>query len=141
MSATETTERPSSGGAWAAGAIFTAAVLLMLAGGWQILQGLSAIFNDKVFVVGVSYVWEFDLTAWGWIHLLLGIILVVVGIFLLRGAGWAAITGIVVAGISALANFMWLPYEPVWAALIIALDVLIIWALASHRHAVRRVGQ
>lgn len=122
--------------AWAAGSIFTAGVLLILAGGWQILAGISAILKDQVFVVGVNYVWKLDLTTWGWIHVLIGVGLVVVAIFLLRGAEWAAIVGIALASLSALANFMWLPYQPVWAILVIALDVLVIWALATRPQSV-----
>mgnify|MGYP000373116501 CR=1 FL=1 len=122
--------------AWAAGSIFTAGVLLLLAGGWQVLAGISAILKDTVFVVGVNYVWKLDLTAWGWIHLLIGVCLIVVAIFILRGAEWAAIVGIALACLSALANFMWLPYQPFWAILIIALDVLIIWALATRPKAI-----
>ena len=56
---------------------------------------------------------------------------------ILRGAEWAAIVGIALACLSALANFMWLPYQPVWAILIIALDVLIIWALATRPKAIQ----
>jgi len=59
--------------------------------------------------------------------------LVAIGICLLRGQGWALIAGIVLAAISALINFTWLPYSPFWAILLIAIDLLIIWALASAR--------
>ena len=77
--------------------------------------------------------YTFDLTTWGWIHLLVGLALVAIGICLLLGQRWALIAGIVVAAISALINFTWLPYSPFWAILVIAVDVLIIWALASAR--------
>jgi hypothetical protein len=118
---------------WAAGAIFFAGVLLLLAGAAQAAIGLVALFNDTFYVVGQKWVFQFDITTWGWIHLGLGALLIVVGIFVLRGALWSSIVGIIIAGLSALANFIWLPYFPVWAILVIALDVLIIWALASHR--------
>ena len=80
-----------------------------------------------------NYIYTFDLTAWGWIHLLIGLALVAIGICLLLGQGWAQVAGIVVAAISALINFTWLPYSPLWAILVIAVDLLIIWALASAR--------
>lgn len=121
---------------WAAGAIFTAGVLLLLVGVWQAAAGISAILKDAVYVVGIEYVWRLDVTTWGWIHLALGALLVVVGVFVLKGAAWAAWTGIVLAGLSAVANFMFLPYQPLWSGLIIALDVLIIWALATRREAI-----
>lgn len=123
---------------FAAGAIFTAGVLLLLAGLWQAFLGLVALFKDTntLIVVGQKWVFSLDVVAWGWIHLLIGAALFVVGIFVLRGALWAGIIGIGIAGLSALANFLWLPYYPIWAVLIITLDVIIIWALAAHRKSI-----
>ena len=121
---------------WAASAIFVAGVLLLLGGAWQALLGISAILKDPVYVIGINYVWKLDVTTWGWIHMLLGALLIVVGIFVLKGAAWAAWAGIVAAGLSAIGNFMFLPYQPLWAILIIALDVLIIWARATRREAI-----
>ena len=121
---------------WAASAIFTAGVLLLLGGAWQVLLGISAILKDPVYVIGVNYVWALDVTTWGWIHVLLGVLLVVVGIFVLKGAAWASWAGIAAAALSAVANFMFLPYQPIWAILVIALDVLIIWALATRRESI-----
>jgi hypothetical protein len=118
---------------WAAGSIFLAGVLMLLAGAFQALAGISAILKDEVFVIGIQYVWKLDLTTWGWIHLLIGAGLIAVGVFVLKGAGWAAWAAITLAIFSAVANFMYLPYQPLWAVLVIALDVLIIWALATRR--------
>jgi len=120
---------------FAAGAVFSAGVLLLLAGLWQGFLGLVALFkdNDTLIVVGQKWIFSFDVTAWGWIHLLIGAALFIVGVFVLRGALWAGVVGIGIAGLSALANFLWLPYYPIWAILIITLDVIIIWALAAHR--------
>ena len=119
--------------AWASDLSFVAGVLLIVGGGFQTIQALAAIVNDEYLVVAPNYIYTFDLTAWGWIHLLVGLALVAIGICLLLGQGWALIAGIVVAAISALVNFTWLPYSPLWAILVIAVDVLIIWALASAR--------
>jgi hypothetical protein len=129
--------KPSAGTSWAAGAIFFAGVMLLLAGAAQAAVGLVALFNDTFYVVGQKWVFQFDITAWGWIHLGLGALLFLVGIFVLRGALWSSIAGIVIASISALASFAWLPYFPVWAILVIAVDVLIIWALATHRTSIK----
>lgn len=133
-----TTKQASETQGFAAGAVFSAGVLLLLAGLWQAFLGLVALFKDTntLIVVGEKWVFSFDVTAWGWIHLLIGATLFVVGIFVLRGALWAAIVGIGIAGLSALANFIWLPYYPIWAILIITLDVIIIWALAAHRQSI-----
>ena len=118
---------------WAQGISFFAGVLLIVGGGFQAIEALAAIVKDEYLVVAPNYIYTFDLTAWGWIHLLIGLAFVAIGICLLLGQGWALIAGIVVAAISALVNFTWLPYSPFWAILLIAVDLLIIWALASAR--------
>ena len=115
------------------GISFFAGLLLILAGVFQALEALSAIVHDQYLVVAPRYIYTFDLTAWGWIHLLIGLGLVAIGICLLLGQGWALMGGIVIAAISAVVNFTWLPYSPFWAILLIAVDLLIIWALASAR--------
>ena len=100
---------------WAKGLTVFAATIMIVAGVFQALQGLVALANSEFYVVGSEYTFEFDITAWGWIHLLLGIGLAVVGYFLFVGATWARWTAIVLVGLSMFANFMWLPYYPLWA--------------------------
>ncbi len=111
--------------------VFAGAMMIML-GLFQAFQGLVALFNDKFYVAGQKWLFEFDVTAWGWIHLIVGLVVAVAGYFVFQGAVWARSVGVAVAGISALLNFMWLPYYPIWSLLIIALDVLVIWALIAH---------
>ena len=111
-----------------------AGIMLIIGGAFQVIEAIAALVNDEYILVLPNYVFSLDLTGWGVIHLLLGLILAAIGVFLLLGKGWARIAGIVVAGISALINFSWLPYAPLWAILLIGLDVLVIWALASARH-------
>ena len=108
-----------------------AGVLLTLVSIWQMVQGIAAIANDTVFVRGLSYTWEFDVTAWGWIHLVLGLIGLGTGIGILMGQAWGRILGIFIAGLSTVSNFMFMPYYPFWSLTVIALDVVIIWALCS----------
>ena len=79
-----------------------------------------------------NYIYAFDLTVWGVLHLLVGLALVVIGVSLLRGQTWARMAGIIAAVISAIMNFVWIPIAPWWALMVIAVDVLIIWALASY---------
>jgi hypothetical protein len=105
--------------------------MLVVGGAFQVIQSIAALVNDKYLLVSPNYVFAIDLTAWGAIHLVVGLILAAVGVCLLLGQGWARIAGIVVAAISALINFSWLPYSPLWAILSIAVDILVIWALAS----------
>ncbi|MFD6065473.1 DUF7144 family membrane protein, partial [Rhodococcus wratislaviensis] len=99
--------------------------------GIQFFQGIAAVAENEVFVTGLNYVYKFDLTTWGWIHIVLGVLVAAVGLALFTGAGWARVTAIVIAAVSILANFLWLPYYPWWSVLIIALDVVVIWALST----------
>jgi hypothetical protein len=116
---------------WATGGLVFGATMMVMIGFFQFFQGLAAIIKDEFFVVAPNYVYKFDITAWGWIHLLIGIVLVVGGFFLFTGAPWARGVGIAAAVVSAIAQFFYLPYYPWWALLIIALDVFVIWALAT----------
>ena len=117
---------------WAVGFVVFAAVMMMLAGGFQVIAGLAAIFDDEFFVVGANYVFDVDVTAWGWIHLILGVIIFAAGAGVLQGATWARVVGITLASLSAFANFFFIPYYPVWSIVIIALDVAVIWALSVY---------
>jgi hypothetical protein len=116
----------------AVGFTYFAAIMMMIAGGFDVLQGLSAIIKQHYYVIGPNYLYKINVTTWGWVHLILGIVLVVAGVFLLNGALWARIVGIIAAALVAIANFLWLPYAPVWAIIVIAACVLVIWALALH---------
>ena len=117
--------------AWAEGLTIFAAALLIMVGIFQALQGLAAIINDQRFVVTGDYVYKFDITGWGWIHLILGLVAIGVGAAMIMGQTWSYIVAIVIAILSAVAQFMWLPYYPIWAIVIIALDVAIVWALVE----------
>ena len=117
---------------WAHGIAVFAGVAMIVGGAFQALEGLAGIVRDKWLVVLPQYIYAFDLTLWGWIHLLVGLALLVIGVSLLRGQTWARVAGMVAAGISAILNFVWLPYSPWWALMVIAVDFLVIWALASY---------
>ncbi|MFC7449593.1 DUF7144 family membrane protein [Rhodococcus daqingensis] len=115
----------------AAGTSMGAAVILVTVGALQVLQGIAAVAEDEVIVVGIEYTYKFDLTSWGWIHIVLGAVVAAVGVALFTGAAWARVSAIVIAALSILANFLWLPYYPWWSVLIIALDVVVIWAVST----------
>jgi hypothetical protein len=117
---------------WTVGLAVFGGVILMLVGFFHALTGIAAIIEDEFFVVSSNYAYEFDATAWGWIHLLFGVLLVAAGYGIFGGATWARVVGITLASVSAIANFFFIPYQPVWAMLIIALDVLVIAALAAY---------
>ena len=111
--------------------IFTA-IVMMIAGFYSIMTGLVALINDEFYVIGQEYVFKFDVTAWGWIHILLGLGIAVAGFGLFAGAVWARTIGVILAIVSAIANFMFIPQAPIWAISVIVLDMFIIWALTTH---------
>jgi len=124
------TGSPPSGAAM--GLILFAGIMMIMVGVFQAIQGIVALVNDTFYVVGQKWVFSFNITTWGWIHLLAGVLLAVAGYFVFQGAVWARVVGVGVAIISAVLSFMSLPYYPIWSILIIALDVFIIWALTVH---------
>lgn len=117
---------------WPHGVTF-AGVLLLVNGFLNILQGISAIAKDDVYTRVNDYVYRINLTGWGWILLVVGVIAAVVGAGILKGAAWARVTGIALAAVSMLFHFMFLPYAPIWSVIMIAIDVFVIWALAAYR--------
>ncbi len=114
---------------WETTGIVFAAALLLLIGCFHFIAGLVALFNDDFYVVTRHYTFDLDVTAWGWIHLLFGILLVGTAWGLGTGQTWARITAIVLAILSAIANFFFIPYYPFWSLLLIAFDAWVIWAL------------
>ncbi|MFD3326920.1 hypothetical protein [Streptomyces sp. NPDC058701] len=138
--AQHTTPQPSNpaqhrshdtGSAWAAGGTVFAAVLLLVDGVLGVIKGIAGIAEDDVYTRLGNYTFKLDVTAWGWIHLLLGIVLIIVGAGLFKGADWARVMGVALAGISVILNFMWLPYTPIWAIVSIAIGLFVIWALCT----------
>ena len=133
---TSATSRPSSstpsGSPWAVGASTFAACIMLMAGVFQAIQGIAALVNGTDFLIRTeNYVFTFNASVWGWIHLILGILIAAAGGFILTGNVAARAAGIALAVLSAIANFLWLPYYPIWAIIIIALNVFIIWGLAK----------
>lgn len=119
----------------AGGATFAAAILLFVAGLLGLFQGISAVVNDDLIVVGPQYIYQFDTTAWGWIHIVVGVLAMIIAIGMFTGAVWARVAAIVIASLSIIANFLWLPYYPWWSILLIALDLVVIWAVATWKSA------
>jgi hypothetical protein len=117
--------------AWAGWVVF-AGTMAIIAGVFNIIQGLVALFDDKYFVVAGGDLLVFDYTAWGWVHLLVGVVMVVVGLGILRGSPWGLVAGVVIAGVNAIVQLGFLAAYPVWSILIIALDVVVIYALIVH---------
>jgi hypothetical protein len=123
-------EQATSAGA--VGLILFAAVMMIMVGFFQVLAGLVAIINNAFYAVPHQYAFRFNVTTWGWIDLLIGLIVLGAGWGLLSGRTWARLVGITIATLSAIANFLFLPYYPFWTMTVIALDVFVIWAIAAH---------
>jgi len=115
------------------GWIMFAAVMMMMLGSFHAIAGLVALFQDSYYLVGKNnLVVHVDYTAWGWVHLVGGILIVLAGVGLLAGQMWARIVGVALAALSALVNMAFFAAYPWWSAIMIALDVLVIWALTAH---------
>jgi hypothetical protein len=117
---------------WAFGFGAFASIMMVILGGFSILNGFAAIYKDQFFVLGGDYAYKFDITTWGWIHLIFGVVVLIAGFALLSGAVWARTVAVVVATLNAIANFAFLPWYPIWSIIIITVDVLIIWAVTVH---------
>lgn len=125
--------RETTGMGAVAGWTVAAAILLFFGGIMAIMEGIAAISRDTVFVTTADYTFSWSLRGWGWTHLILGIVVALTGLALFTGARWARAVGVVIAGLSMLANFLWLPYAPVWSIALIVMDAFIIWALCAPR--------
>lgn len=118
---------------WATGGVVFAGVLLLMNGILAIFQGISALAEDDVWASIGDYVYKINLTGWGVILVVLGAVAAIAGAGILKGASWARITGIFLASLSMIAQFLFLPYAPFWSVTMIAIDFFVIWALAVYR--------
>ena len=117
---------------WAVGWTAFAGIMMWVMGGWWILAGLIAVLNPNFFVVTSNWVFKFDASTWGWIHLLLGVLILAAGFGVFSGAVWARTVGVIIAALAALAAFAWMPYYPIWGVIFIAMAIAVIWALTAH---------
>jgi hypothetical protein len=130
-------QRAPSG--WAVGGTFFAAFMMLMLGSFHAIAGVVAIIDDTFYVKGSKYVFQFDSTQWGWIHLILGIVVFLAGLALFSGAVWARTIGVILALISAVVAFAWVPWYPFWGLAIVAIAVFVIWSLTAHGRDVREM--
>jgi len=116
----------------AVGFTMFAAFMMILIGAFHIIAGIAGILEDEFYTVTPNWVLQFDVTTWGWIHLIAGIVVLLAGFGLFSGAVWARTVAVIIATVSAIANFAWLPYQPFWSLTMIAINVFVIWALTVH---------
>ncbi|MGW3967086.1 DUF7144 family membrane protein [Amycolatopsis sp. NPDC005003] len=114
------------------GWIWFAGAITVLAGLFNVVEGVVALFDRDYYVIGPSGLLVFSLAGWGWLHLIVGILVVLTGIALFTGAQWARVVTVALAGFNALAQLAFLSAYPFWGAIVIALDVLVIWAVIVH---------
>jgi hypothetical protein len=127
-----TTEPDPGAAAWV-GWILFAGAMLILVGIFQAMAGLVALFDHNYYVVASNHlVVRLNYTGWGWVHLFLGVLAVIAGYGVMSGKLWARIYGMVLASVSAVANLAFLAADPIWAVIMITVDVIVIFALAVH---------
>lgn len=115
------------------GWIVFAGVMMLMMGAFHAIQGLVALFQDTYYLVGSEgLIVQVDYTTWGWVHLILGAVVVLAGIALLAGQMWARVVAVILAFGSALVNIAFLGAYPLWSLMMIAVDVLVIWAVTVH---------
>ncbi|MFF4350616.1 hypothetical protein [Streptomyces sp. NPDC001530] len=119
------------GGMGVTGWTVFASIMMIFGGIMSIFEGIAAIAEDDVFVTTRNFTFQWSLAGWGWLHLILGIVVTLAGFALFSGTMWARIVGITVAGLSMLANFAWLPWYPFWAITLMVVDAFVIWALCA----------
>ena len=117
---------------WAIGFTMYAAILLMINGSFQIIAGLTGIFENEFYVATPNYFLKLDASAWGWIHLIWGVLVLIGGFGVLQGSLWGRTLGVIGAAGSMLAAFAFIPLYPIWSIVVIAVDVTVIWALTAH---------
>ncbi|WP_216897638.1 DUF7144 family membrane protein [Nocardia alni] len=127
MAVPTTTRTGASSTSWT----LFAGVLILIAGVMHLLTGIAAIAKRDVFVVDADEIFRINLTAWGWIHVVIAALIIIAGIGIVTGKAWGYLTGIVFAAVSVLANFAFASMYPFWSLVIIAVDILVIWALAK----------
>ena len=124
---------PTRGGRLWSGVIVFAAMMMMFLGALHVFSGFIALFEDDRFVITSSrQVITIDYTVWGVVHLTLGVVMVMAGWALFFRRKWARVVTVIVALVSAVINWVFLPAYPAWYALMIGLDVLIVWAVTVH---------
>ncbi len=115
----------------AASATFAAGALLFVTALLTLFQGIAAALGSSVINEKQDYAYELNTTGWGVIHVLMAILLGAVAIGLILGATWARLTAILMSSLSIVSMFLWLPYYPVWSLVVIALDIIVVWAVAT----------
>jgi hypothetical protein len=109
-----------------------AGIMMIMMGTFHAMAGFVAILENELYVTTPNYLFQLDVTTWGWVHLVFGALVLIAGFGLFTGAVWARTIGVILAVLSAIANFAWIPYYPVWSIVMIGVAVFVIWARTAH---------
>jgi len=122
------------------GWIAFAGTMMLLLGSFHVIQGLIALFQQEYYLVGANGLTvNLDFTQWGWTHVILGGLIIGAGIGLIAGQMWARVIAVILAFASAIVNVGFLAAYPVWSTIMIAVDVLVIWAVIVHGREMKSV--
>jgi hypothetical protein len=124
---------PGRPAGWVLGGVVFAALAMSMVGFFHVVEGLAAVFRKEVDLVDPGVLFPVDLTVWGVVHLAIGVLLIAAAFAVRAARPWARSVGIAFAALSAVANFLFVPYSPAWSSTIIILDVVVIWALCIYR--------
>ena len=119
------------------GWVYFASAMMLLLGGLQAIAGLVALFKDEFFVVTPENVLAFDYTTWGWVHLIMGIVIFAAGVAVMNGSAWGKVVGVFLAVLAAIANLAFISAYPVWSVIAIIVSVMVIYALTMHGNEVK----
>ena len=114
------------------GWVWFAGLMLITVGLFNVIDGLVAIANQNFFVPTRSGLLVFNLAGWGWVHLLLGIALVAIGVAVLTGQLWARIVAVILVILNAVTQLLFMSAYPVWSLIVIILDIIVLYALIVH---------
>ena len=128
----EPTTVPNHRSATAVGFTFFASLMMIMIGFFDMIQGFAGIVKKDFYAVTPNYVFHFSTSTWGWINLVVGLVVLLAGFALFRGSVWARTVGVIMALTVAVVNFAFIPIYPIWAITIIAVSVFVIWALTAH---------
>ena len=115
-----------------------AGILMIIGGCLQGIYGMLAIVNDTWVVWGNTGAMYLDITQWGWIHLIWGVIMVLAGLGVLSGNIFARLLGVILAAIAAVVNFMFIPVYPLWSITVVVIAIVVIYALVAHGKDMKR---
>jgi len=115
----------------AAGISLAASTMLLTLAAVVVLEGIAALVGGDMYVSDVDYIYAFDIAGWGWIHIVVGVVAAICAVGLMLGTAWGRFAATGIAAVVIVANFLAMPHYPAWSIVVIALSVVVIWAVAT----------